>query len=63
LQLSEDQLQKFIEIYYKSFGVRLTKKEALPQALSLVRLIKVVVTEPQEEADNADYQSSGTKEL
>lgn len=40
--ISQEQLEKFKDIYEKECGIRLSDKEALPQAIALLNMIKVI---------------------
>lgn len=42
MQISDTQLQKFMDLYQNRFGETITKKEALRKGLKLLRLIKTL---------------------
>ena len=42
MTISQEQLEKFKDIYEKQYGVRPSDKEALPEAIALLNLMKVI---------------------
>lgn len=43
--ITDEQLTKFIDLYFQRFGIKLTKENALKKALGLVDLMKPVLKE------------------
>ena len=41
--LSEDDINKFQEIYQKEFGKEISKEEALEQGIKLITLMKIIL--------------------
>lgn len=44
MKLTDEQLSKFQELYFKNFGTRISKEEALEQGIKLITLIKRIST-------------------
>ena len=42
MQISDEHLEKFKEVYFKEFGEKLTRQEAFEKALRLINLIRVI---------------------
>jgi hypothetical protein len=42
MRLTDEQITSYQKIYFETFGVRVSKEDALVQALALVRLAKVL---------------------
>lgn len=49
MRLTEKQVEDYQEIYFKTFGNKLPKEEALVQAMALVKLVKTIVRPSREE--------------
>lgn len=49
MQLSDQHIDKFIELYQKHFGVVLERAEALEKGIKLCRFVKLVVSESKNE--------------
>lgn len=50
--LSQDAIKEFQDIYFREFGIRLTKAEAEEQALNLLSLYKSIISGTEEESRN-----------
>lgn len=44
MHLTDEQVASFQELYFKTFGVSISKEDALVQGLALLRLVKVLST-------------------
>lgn len=53
--MNEEQIQRFQELNLKTFGVELTKEEALAQGIMLVTLIKTILENMDQ---NPTYEKS-----
>ncbi len=42
MQISSNQIEKYQQIYFESFGETIAKDDALKQGLALVRLVKAM---------------------
>ncbi len=51
MQLPEKQIDEFIALYEKHYGVVLDRKAALEKGLKLCRFIEIVVLEPKGEKE------------
>ncbi len=52
IRISDTQLAKYQQIYLETFGVPVSKQDALVQGMALVRLVKVLATSPKNEKEN-----------
>ena len=46
--LTDKQVKKFQEIYWKIFGKKISKKDAYEQGIKLVNLMKILVEETRQ---------------
>ncbi len=61
IRLSDTQIAKYQEIYLQTFGVPVSKSDALEQGLALVRLVKVLATPPQNKKENKnEFERDGS---
>lgn len=63
MHLTEQQITKYQQIYQATFGVAISKEEALVQGLALVCLVKAIATQPSmktKENENEDKQPRST---
>lgn len=56
--LSEIDLKEYKTIYQKYFGINLTDKEALTQAISIINLFKIICGFNKNENKNENYAGS-----
>lgn len=57
MQISEDQLNKFINLYQQRFGIELDRQSAYEKAAKLVQLMKIVY-KPITKNDYEKYQET-----
>jgi len=46
-ELSDKQIEEFQKIYKKTFGIDISKDEAIKKGLSLIRFIALVIDNPR----------------
>ena len=56
MQLSEIQITDFQKLYKKHFGKDISKKEALEKGLSVLAIVRQVVTVPIKKDDNRENE-------
>lgn len=48
-ELSDKQIEEYQRIYKETYGVDISKDEAIEQGLSLIRLVALVISNPRKE--------------
>lgn len=57
MQISEEKVEKYIELYFKKYGVRIDKAQARSELTSLVCLLEAVYQHTNKQGDDRNLQS------
>jgi hypothetical protein len=60
MRLTDKQIASYQDVYYATYGVRISKAIALEQGLALCRLVKVLSTTEMKKNENYYEQKSTT---
>jgi hypothetical protein len=62
MRLTDEHIAKYQKIYLDTFGVSVSKDDALVQGLALLRLVKVLIQPMSNETPNTESCSTDTEE-
>lgn len=55
MRLTNEQIEKYRQIYFATFGVRVSKEEATLQGMALARLVKVLSQQAKTKENEDEY--------